>query len=85
MTEQTKESVSMANFIEVICPFCEEGDFDAYGLKLHLQNGWCSPYDRLDGRQRCTDVECCNYKQPINPKSCLCIKDEPARHEGAKL
>lgn len=27
------------------CPFCAEEGFDLPGLKLHLQMGWCAPYD----------------------------------------
>ncbi len=28
----------------VVCPFCNEGDFDLIGLKLHLIR-WCEKYD----------------------------------------
>ncbi len=34
-------------FIEVRCPFCEEGDFDFFGLKVHLLNGWCDKFNAV--------------------------------------
>lgn len=34
--------------IEVICPFCGEGDFDLIGLKIHITRGWCQPFEDLD-------------------------------------
>ena len=30
---------------EVICPFCNEKDFDLIGLKAHLLRGWCSNFN----------------------------------------
>ena len=30
---------------EVVCPFCEEGEFDRIGLKLHLKMGWCEEFN----------------------------------------
>lgn len=34
------------------CPFCNEDDFDAIGLKGHLSHFDCEPYNNLpdDGR-----------------------------------
>lgn len=29
-----------------LCPFCDEGDFDLVGLKMHFENGWCEVYER---------------------------------------
>lgn len=29
------------------CPFCDEDDFDLYGLKLHLTKGYCDYYNDL--------------------------------------
>lgn len=29
-----------------ICPFCEEGDYDLEGLKLHLMSGQCEPFNQ---------------------------------------
>jgi hypothetical protein len=26
---------------DIRCQFCDEGDFDLVGLKLHLDMGWC--------------------------------------------
>lgn len=43
MTEHKK-------FVPVVCPFCAEADFDLAGLKIHLAQGWCEPYEALDGR-----------------------------------
>lgn len=33
------------NMNEVICPFCNEKDFDLIGLKAHLLRGWCSNFN----------------------------------------
>lgn len=30
---------------DVICPFCNEKDFDLIGLKAHLLRGWCSNFN----------------------------------------
>jgi hypothetical protein len=30
---------------DTICPFCGEGDFDLWGLKLHLLSGWCAKFE----------------------------------------
>ena len=29
------------------CPLCGEDEFDALGLKLHYQRGWCSAWDAI--------------------------------------
>lgn len=29
----------------VICPFCNEDDFDLIGLKAHLLRGHCDPFE----------------------------------------
>ena len=29
----------------IICPFCGEDDFDLIGLKIHLNVGWCDPFN----------------------------------------
>lgn len=31
----------------VVCPFCGEGDFDLIGLKAHIAQGDCEPYNEL--------------------------------------
>jgi hypothetical protein len=31
---------------DVVCPFCEEEDFDLIGLKGHLLNGHCADFER---------------------------------------
>lgn len=33
---------------DLICPFCNEGNFDAAGLKNHLQLGDCLVYNAVD-------------------------------------
>jgi len=30
----------------IICPFCEQGDFDLEGLKNHLTSGYCDIYNK---------------------------------------
>lgn len=32
-------------YVELVCPFCEEKDFDAIGLKLHLIKGDCDKFN----------------------------------------
>ena len=32
----------------ITCPFCNEGDFDLVGLKLHIANNFCEEYNNLD-------------------------------------
>lgn len=31
----------------IVCPFCNEDDFDLIGLKLHLLR-WCDAYNEVD-------------------------------------
>jgi hypothetical protein len=33
---------------DVICPFCQEGDFDLPGLKSHIIRGWCNEFNNTD-------------------------------------
>lgn len=33
--------------MNITCPFCHDSDFDLIGLKLHLANGWCDPFNEL--------------------------------------
>jgi len=33
---------------DVICPFCDEGDFDLAGLKLHLDVHGCDAYQTTE-------------------------------------
>jgi len=41
MTDTDKEIAE-----DLRCPFCDESEFDKYGLKLHLQL-WCDEYKNL--------------------------------------
>lgn len=36
--------------IEILrsCPFCQEGEFDLLGLKIHLSLGYCDVYKDLN-------------------------------------
>jgi hypothetical protein len=34
--------------LDVVCPFCGEGEFDKIGLKLHLERGHCDEYREVD-------------------------------------
>ena len=40
-TEQSQE------FLSIDCPWCNEHDFDLMGLKSHLLNGDCEPFNHL--------------------------------------
>jgi hypothetical protein len=31
----------------MLCPFCDEGGFDAIGLKAHLLRGWCDAFESV--------------------------------------
>ena len=31
----------------ISCPFCGEDDFDLFGLKIHIEMGWCDVYNNL--------------------------------------
>lgn len=33
---------------DIICPFCEDEDFDLIGLKLHINRGWCEVFEKLE-------------------------------------
>ena len=35
----------------MICPFCQEDDFDQEGLKLHLLAGWCESFENIPQRK----------------------------------
>ena len=37
---------------DVFCPFCDEGDFDLLGLKIHLSYGDCGSYNLLKPNPR---------------------------------
>lgn len=39
-------------FVEKICPFCGENDFDAWGLKFHLSQGGCDVYNETTREKR---------------------------------
>lgn len=32
---------------DIVCPFCDEKDFDLVGLKAHLQR-WCEAFDKTE-------------------------------------
>ena len=32
---------------DLICPFCHDTEFDALGLKLHLQSGSCDDFNDI--------------------------------------
>ena len=36
----------------IVCPFCGDGDFDLIGLKLHINRGWCQPFEDLQTTDR---------------------------------
>ena len=33
--------------VDLVCPFCKEGEFDVIGLKAHLLNGWCEKFNNV--------------------------------------
>lgn len=33
--------------VDLVCPFCKKGEFDAIGLKAHLLNGWCESFNNV--------------------------------------
>ena len=35
-------------FEALTCPFCKETDFDAIGLKMHFERGWCEEYNNIE-------------------------------------
>ena len=45
MTDTAKEIADLEPE-DLRCPFCDESEFDKYGLKLHLQL-WCDEYKNL--------------------------------------
>ena len=40
----------MSKYKIFTCPFCQETDFDAIGLKMHFLRGWCDTFN-LDDEQ----------------------------------
>jgi hypothetical protein len=34
--------------VDIVCPFCEEEDFDLIGLKAHLLNGYCEDFNATE-------------------------------------
>ena len=41
--------VGTESYTEVLsCPFCKEHDFDLIGLQMHLQNGWCDVFGKVE-------------------------------------
>ena len=36
---------------DIVCPFCEKGEFDLIGLKGHLQRGYCSIFEKIQEAQ----------------------------------
>ena len=37
---------------DIVCPFCEESGFDLIGLKSHISNGDCDPYNQTENISR---------------------------------
>lgn len=37
---------------DLTCPFCNETEFDAIGLKQHLQRGWCDAFNETPTTDR---------------------------------
>jgi hypothetical protein len=60
----------------VVCPFCNEDDFDLLGLKFHLVRGWCVEFETLNDHPRCV-TPICPFRGQRIPNSCGCSKDEP--------
>ena len=44
------------------CPFCDESDFDIYGLKMHLQL-WCDEYRNLTIPKGVINLSLCDYRR----------------------
>ena len=38
----------MSEFKEYTCPFCEEGEFDLFGLQFHLERRECKWFGYID-------------------------------------
>lgn len=34
--------------VDIVCPFCGEGDFDLIGLKEHLIYIWCESFQKVE-------------------------------------
>ena len=45
--EREEDPASEQTITLLYCPFCEVGDFDKIGLKLHLAAGHCDPYNKI--------------------------------------
>jgi len=58
----------------LICPFCEEGDFDKIGLKYHLGN-YCLEYKNTpDANNPCYQ---CEHRKPDEREYInICLLDE---------
>lgn len=35
---------------DIVCPFCQEGDFDLIGLKIHFLRGHCDEFNTTEDR-----------------------------------
>jgi hypothetical protein len=62
-------SSSEAPSEELTCPFCNETEFDALGLKVHFIKGHCEPYEATG--TMCVQNECPYYGKAI-PDACGC-------------
>ena len=31
--------------LQIVCPFCQTGEYDLVGLKNHYERGWCDEYN----------------------------------------
>lgn len=41
----------MSNFVEMVCQFCGEEEFDAPGLKIHILSGNCDAFEAIRVRR----------------------------------
>ncbi|WP_147018418.1 hypothetical protein [Methylorubrum extorquens] len=46
------EGVKPDPFASACCPFCGEDGFDLYGLKTHINMGWCEPFEAISDADR---------------------------------
>jgi hypothetical protein len=64
-----KPSMSTPEREELTCPFCQETEFDAIGLKIHFIKGQCEPFEATG--TVCVQNDCPYYGKAI-PSSCQC-------------
>lgn len=64
------------------CPFCAERDFDLIGLKNHLLNGHCEPFEATERIFTAFSADSATIRQPIHR---MALESAPKMRQSSSL